>query len=122
MFTAPYVATSSHADSAVLTPERCPRRLTAILVSRFLSNLQEANLRSFKVDSDNPLYISSVSAKTSRLSFVAAPRAAGSVGGSSVMDAHDATSAAEDGDIRCVEGASYRSTEEELLDMEAATH
>ena len=48
--------------------------LTAILVSRFLVNLQEANLRSVKVDSDDPAYISSHS-ENSLPSFVAAPGA-----------------------------------------------
>ena len=46
--------------------------LTAILVSRFLIDLQEANLRSVKVDSDDPAYISSHSENTLP-SFVAAP-------------------------------------------------
>ena len=46
--------------------------LTAILVSRFLINLQEANLRSVKVDSDDPAYISSHS-ENSLPSFIAAP-------------------------------------------------
>ena len=46
--------------------------LTAILISRFLIDLQEANLRSVKVDSDDPAYISSHS-ENSLPSFVAAP-------------------------------------------------
>ena len=45
-------------------------RLTGIFVSRFLINLQEANLRSVKVDSDDPAYISS-HFETSLPSFVA---------------------------------------------------
>ena len=48
--------------------------LTAILISRFLIDLQEANLRSVKVDSDDPAYISSHS-ENSLPSFVAAPDA-----------------------------------------------
>ena len=46
--------------------------LTAILVSRFLIDLREANLRSVKVDSDDPAYISSHS-DNSLPSFIAAP-------------------------------------------------
>ena len=45
--------------------------LTAILVSCFLINLQEANLRSVKVDSDDPLHIS-MHMNSSLPSFVAA--------------------------------------------------
>ena len=44
--------------------------LTAILISRFLIDLQEANLRSVKVDSDDPAFISSYS-ENSLPSFVA---------------------------------------------------
>ena len=46
--------------------------LTAVLISRSLINLQEASLRSVKVDSDDPAYISSLS-ENSLPSFVAAP-------------------------------------------------
>ena len=52
----------------------CYHSLTAIFISRFLINLQEANLRSVKVDSDDPAYISSHS-ENSLPSFVAAPGA-----------------------------------------------
>ena len=48
--------------------------LTAILISRFLIDLQEANLRSVKVDSDDPAYISSLS-DNALPSFVAGPGA-----------------------------------------------
>ena len=63
-FTAPYAALPSHIYSATLTISShysiSPSpSLTAILVSRFLINLQEANLHSIKVDSDDPAYISS---------------------------------------------------------------
>ena len=57
--------------------------LTAILISRFLINLQEANLRSVNVDSDNPAYISSHSENTLP-SFVAAPGTVRSILGASV--------------------------------------
>ena len=50
----------------------CAHSITAILVYRFLINLQEANLHDVKIDSDDPLYISSCSANTFP-SFVAAP-------------------------------------------------
>ena len=51
--------------------------LTAILISRFLIDLQEANHRSVKVDSDDPAYISSYSGNSDLPSFVADPAAAG---------------------------------------------
>ena len=54
------------------TVSYCFYSLTAILVSRFLIDLQEANLRSVKVDSDDPAYISSHS-ENSLPSFVVAP-------------------------------------------------
>ena len=58
-------------------------RLTTILVSRFLIDLQEANLHSVKVDSDDPAYISFHS-ENSLPSFVAAPGATRPSLGSSV--------------------------------------
>ena len=39
-------------------PSLFPPSLTVILVSRFIINLQEASLRHIKVDSDDPLYLS----------------------------------------------------------------
>ena len=54
-----------------------------MLVSRFLIDLQEANLRSIKVDSDDPAYISSHS-ENSLPSFVAAPGTTRPALGSSV--------------------------------------
>ena len=50
--------------------------LLPILLSRFLINLQEANLRSVKVDSDDPAYMSSHS-ENSLPSFVATPGTTG---------------------------------------------
>ena len=63
--------------------------LTAILVSRFLVDLQEANLRSVKVDSDDPAYISSHS-ENSLPSFVAAPGATRPILDSSVENYREA--------------------------------
>ena len=56
-----------------------PHSLTAILISRFLVNLHEANLRSVNVDSDDPAYISSHS-QNSLPSFVATPGTTGATG------------------------------------------
>ena len=64
--------------------------LTAILVSRFLINLQEANLRSVKVDSDDPAYITSHS-QNSLPSFVAALGTTRAAGESSVEHVGDGT-------------------------------
>ena len=52
--------------------------LTAILISHFITNLQEANLRSVKVDSDDPLHLSTHS-DNSLPSFVDACGATGSI-------------------------------------------
>ena len=51
--------------------------MTAILISRFLINLQEANHGTVNVDSDGPTYISTLS-QDSLLSFAAAPGPTGS--------------------------------------------
>lgn len=58
------------------SPVSSSHSLTSICISRFLTNLQEANLRFVKVDSNNPAYISSHSQNTLP-SFVAAPGTAG---------------------------------------------
>ena len=74
-FTTPYAAAlflCVHQYSPHLPTVSSSHSLTAILVSRFLINLQEANLRSVKVDSEDPAYISSHS-ENSLPSFVAAP-------------------------------------------------
>ena len=83
-FTTPYAAVPSSMCSASLTTaiSTIPypyHSLTAILVSRFLINLQEAHHRSVKVDSDDPAYISSHS-ENSLPSFVAAPGTTGTTG------------------------------------------
>ena len=61
-FTTPYAVTSRfHVRATMLTTVHSVSylySLTAILVSRFLMNLQEANLRSVKVDSDDSLHFS----------------------------------------------------------------
>ena len=76
-FTTPCAAVPSSMCSASLTTTMSTipypyHSLTAILISRFLINLREANLRSVKVESDDPAYISSHS-ENSLPSFVAAP-------------------------------------------------
>ena len=76
-FTTPYAAVPSSMRSATFTTYFYYHHysLTAILISRFLIDLQEANLRIVKVDSDNPAYISSYPGNTLP-SFVAVPGAA----------------------------------------------
>lgn len=76
-FTPPYVAAMSPCfsqHSPKFPTLSSSNSLTAILISHFLMNLQESNLRSVKVASDDPAYISYHSANTLP-SFVAAPGA-----------------------------------------------
>ena len=85
--------------------------LTAILVSRFLIDLQEANLLSVKVDSDDPAYISSHS-ENSLPSFVAAPGATGPVLESRV-EHHTEAGVVDNGEI-----GGANEVEDETLGME----
>ena len=88
-FTTPYAVTpSSHTPQCSLGDSPLSlRSLTAILVSHFLVNLQQANLRSVKFDSDDPLYFST-HAENSLPSFVAASGAAADVTKTSLGDVH----------------------------------
>ena len=85
--------------------------LTAILISRFLIDLQEANHRSVKVDSDDPAYISSYSGNSDLPSFVADP---GTVGPS----VESSTGQMEVGMLQNLEAGEVNYMEDDTLGIE----
>ena len=79
MFSTSYAATASPLHAGMLTTilaSSSQHSLTGVLISWFLIDLQEANLRPLRLDSDDPLHFST-HADDSLPSFVAAPRADG---------------------------------------------